>query len=50
MTITDVMKYLKVSRTSVYRMMYAGKLTPVRLGKKTIRFKRSDIDQLIGNS
>lgn len=51
MTIPQVADYLQVSVMTVYNMRRDGRLpAPVRLGAKSIRWDRQDIDQLIDAS
>ena len=42
----EVMDYLKVSRTTIYDWLYAGKIKAYKIGK-SVRFKRSDIEAFI---
>jgi excisionase family DNA binding protein len=50
MTLKEVMDYLKISRSTVFRLMDAGKLTSIKLGYRTIRFKRSEVEALIDST
>ncbi len=50
MTRKQVAKLLSVSTQSVIRWEIAGKLPVVRLGAASVRYKRSDVEQLIQDS
>ena len=39
--------YLDVSLSTLYRMVKEAKLTPIRLGGKTVRFSKEDMDRLL---
>ena len=43
----DVLEYLKISRSTLYRLIKEGKLAPIKMGPKTLRYRRSDVDQLV---
>ena len=48
LTMPQAQEYLKVSRTTLYRLMDAGTLPFYRItGTRQRRFKRSDLDQLM---
>jgi excisionase family DNA binding protein len=44
MTVTEVADYLQVSESLVYKMAEDGRLPCVRIGKKLLRFRKSEID------
>ncbi len=46
MTVQDLMDTLRISRPTLYRMLKAGQLKPVRIGKRTL-FDPADIRGLI---
>lgn len=46
LTFKEVMDYLKVSRTTIYDWLNAGKIKAYKIGK-SVRFKRSDIEAFI---
>jgi len=46
MTVQDLMDTLRISRPTLYRMLKAGRLRPVRIGKRTL-FDPADIRVLI---
>jgi excisionase family DNA binding protein len=46
MTIRDLQDYLKVSRTTVFRLMRDGRLTRCRVGGQ-IRFRPTDVDRFV---
>jgi len=48
-TVTETMRYLKLSRTTIDRLSRAGQITPVRIGSRVL-FKKEDLDLLIRNS
>lgn len=45
-TTKDVMKVLKISRTTVYRLIEDGKLTPKKV-RNTNRFKLAEIKKIL---
>jgi excisionase family DNA binding protein len=47
LTPTEVADLCRVAKTTVFRWAEAGDLTPIRLGPKVIRFRRSDVDRFI---
>jgi excisionase family DNA binding protein len=47
MTMKEVMDYLKVSKSTVLRMVADGKLNPVRISHKVVRYTKANIDELI---
>jgi len=47
MTVKDVMQYLQVSRSKVYRLIQQGALYPYKIGERGTRFKQSDLDAYI---
>jgi excisionase family DNA binding protein len=49
MTVEDVMKTLRISRPTLYRLLKAGKLGPVRIGKRVL-FDTKDIAAFIERS
>ena len=46
LTAKEVGDRLKISRTTIYRLVRRGKLAPVKI-EKSLRFKESDIIHLI---
>jgi excisionase family DNA binding protein len=46
LTVQDLMDTLRISRPTLYRMLKAGQLKPVRIGKRTL-FDPADIRGLI---
>lgn len=51
MTPAEVAAYLQVTVMEVYRMRYSGKLSGIKLGHKTLRFRRQDVEGFVsGNS
>ena len=46
LTVQDLMDTLRISRPTLYRMLKAGRLKPVRIGKRTL-FDPADIRGLI---
>ena len=46
----EAMKYLTLSRTSLQRLRTGGRLPFSKLGAGTIRYRKSDLDQLLENS
>lgn len=45
-TVKEVLAKLKITRATLYRYMAQGKITPVKLGGRTM-FKESDLDAFI---
>lgn len=43
----DVTKLLDINRATLTRWEAAGHLTPVRVGKRYVRYRRSDIEALL---
>lgn len=51
LTVEDVMKLLKLTdRHSVYKLKREGKLKPVYLGDKTVRFSPTEIRRFINGN
>lgn len=50
LTIKEASKILKVSEPTVWRLLKEGKLRRVKLGTKTTRIIKADIDKLIESS
>ncbi len=47
LTSTDVMRELKIGKSTFYRWVYDGTLRPVKVpGKRKTYYRRSDIEQL----
>jgi excisionase family DNA binding protein len=46
LTITEVAKYLKIPKSTIYKLSQKGKLPSCKIGKQ-LRFKKSVIDKLI---
>jgi excisionase family DNA binding protein len=44
--VADVAERLGLSRTSIYRLIYAGDLKPVKIGR-SIRFRPADVNRFI---
>ena len=47
LTIEEVMKFMKISRSTVDRLMKTGILPYVKLSPRLIRFRKRDIEELI---
>ena len=47
LTAAEVAARFRVTKGTVSRWAKNGDLTPVRLGMRTIRFRRSDVERLI---
>ena len=45
LTVTDVLTYLHIHPITVYRMIAAGKLHPIKIGR-VLRFNRDEIEEL----
>lgn len=43
----EVIAALRISRSTLVRWVADGKLEPIRLGDKTFRYRRSDVDALL---
>jgi excisionase family DNA binding protein len=50
LTIQDVMNIMKVSRSTVYRLMKEGALPCARLRPRLVRFLKKDVDELVNRS
>ena len=48
LTVDEVCAWFKVSKDWVYDEVEAGRLPHVRLGRRHLRFRRSDLDWYIG--
>lgn len=44
LTVPEAAAYLKLSRLAVYKRVEAGEIPHFRLGKRSIRLRRSDLD------
>ncbi len=49
LTVEEVMKTLRISRPTLYRLLKSGKLEPVRIGKRVL-FEIAEIRAFIGRS
>lgn len=49
LTAGEVASILRVHKVTVYRWAEEGTLKAVRIGNDTVRFRREDIDAMIGN-
>ena len=49
LTVEEVMKVLRISRPTLYRMLKSSKLQPVKIGKRTL-FEMKDIRSLVERS
>jgi len=47
LTISEVCQLLKVSKRTVQRWSKNGRLRPIRLSSRIIRFKKSDIERFL---
>lgn len=50
MKVKEVMAYLNISRSTLIRLTKDGKLPVVRMGPKTIRYHKADVEKLIEES
>ncbi len=46
LTVEDVAEYLKVSKTTVYRWTYEGKIKTYKIGRFN-RYKKDEIDKVM---
>lgn len=46
-TVAEAARFLKISVSTIWRWINAGKLVSYRIGPKAIRIKRADLDELI---
>lgn len=46
LTITQASKMLNIGRSTMYELIWAGRLTPVRLGR-SVRFRRTDLEHFV---
>jgi len=49
LTVKEALKYLKVGRTTLYKLIKEGKIKPVKIGKRTL-IDKNDLDRLIEES
>lgn len=47
LTTADAARELKVSEATIRRMVQDGRLTPLNLGRRVLRFSRMEIDRVI---
>lgn len=47
MTIDELAKYLKVTKKTIYYLIYQKSLPTVKFGSRLLRFRKSDIDKWI---
>lgn len=51
LTLTEALQELAVSRSTMYRLIHAGKLTPIRYNKRgKYRFDRRDLERFLTES
>ena len=46
LTITQASTILNIGRSTIYELIWAGQLTPVRLGR-SVRFRRTDLEDFV---
>ena len=46
LTITQASEVLNIGRSTIYELIWAGHLTPVRLGR-SVRFRRADLEHFV---
>lgn len=46
LTVAMALDYLHISRQTLYKLINAGEIVPVKIGKRTL-FKKEDIDRFI---
>ena len=49
LTVKEALKYLKVGRTTLYKLIKEGKIKPVKIGKRTL-IDKNDLDRFIEES
>ena len=49
LTIDDLAAYLKISKSTLYKLVQAGKLPGQKVGKR-LRFHKAVVDEWLGNS
>jgi len=47
--ISETARLLGISRTTVYELIRAGKISPIRLGPKTVRIAHKEVERLISD-
>lgn len=51
MTSAEVSERLRVSRSTLERWRFEGRApAPIKLGPRTVRYRRSDVDRLVGSA
>lgn len=48
-TAAEASAYLRLSRSSIYKLISAGQLRPIKIGRRTL-FTREELDRLIDAS
>ena len=46
LTVPEACDYLRISRATLYRHIKQGKITPIKIGRRTL-IDKSDLDRLI---
>ena len=50
MTTQEVMDYLRISRSTLYRMVREARLPVYRIGARAVRYRRQDVEKLLQRS
>ena len=49
MTQWEVMSFLQISRTTLYRLRKEGVIPTYKVGKQGVRFKRSEVEEYLNH-
>jgi len=47
LTRTEAANFLSVSGTSIWRLVKAGRLKPVKIGERSLRYKITELEEMI---
>jgi excisionase family DNA binding protein len=47
MTVADVATRLSVSRSTVHRLVTSGSLPRVKVGRRSVRYRTTDVERLV---
>jgi len=47
LTAKEVMGYLRISKSTLYRLIRDGRLKRIRIGRRAVRYRRQDVLALV---